>query len=367
MPEHNFIACQGHPLPPTAPEWIRVAPYGAWVHPEAGRFEVTADNAREMVANHQRVGMDRVVDFEHQTLHGGKAPAAGWIKAVENRSDGLWARVDWLDDAKQMIEARQYRYFSPVFDFKAKDPRSGKPIGALLHSIGLTNDPFLESDIVPLAAKAEHGPATNHEETDMALADIAKDLGLPEDATEEEIRAKLVELRDAEPETPAVLKALREELGLPEDADDDAIKAGVVALKAAPPVDPPTKGDGVAELAAKVDTLTASLDDANKQLVALKGSQAVTAATAMVDAAVKAQKLAPALREWALDYAQRDPEGFATLVDCSPKLLERQIAADAGKPDDKMATALTDEDLAVCKIFGGDPKEFAEAKAALVG
>jgi len=122
---------------PGAPEWVRVAPYGSWHHPKAGAFTIGPGNARQMVANAAR-GVDIVVDFEDQTLTGAKAPAAGWLKQLEARDDGVWARVEWTEQGRAMIEAKQYRYFSPVFAFDAKDPRTGERIATALHSVALT-------------------------------------------------------------------------------------------------------------------------------------------------------------------------------------------------------------------------------------
>jgi len=103
---------------------------------------VDADTAQQIVVNAAILGVDIPVDYEHQSLVRTKAPAAGWIKPAA-------------------IEAKQYRYFSPCFDFKKRNPKTGQPMGAVLHSIGLTNTPLLAGDISPLvAAKAETGGLT---------------------------------------------------------------------------------------------------------------------------------------------------------------------------------------------------------------
>ena len=52
-----------------------------------------------------------------------------------------------------MIAAKQYRYFSPVLDFGAKDSHTGERVGAALHSVALTNTPLMARDVLPLAAK----------------------------------------------------------------------------------------------------------------------------------------------------------------------------------------------------------------------
>ena len=60
-----------------------------------------------------------VVDYEHQTLSDREAPAAGWIKKIDGLAikakDGLWAIAEWTEKARQYIQNKEYRYFSPVF------------------------------------------------------------------------------------------------------------------------------------------------------------------------------------------------------------------------------------------------------------
>ncbi len=44
---------------------------------------------------------------------GGTAPAAGWIKRLEARPDGIWAAVAWTEAAQARIRAGEYRYITP--------------------------------------------------------------------------------------------------------------------------------------------------------------------------------------------------------------------------------------------------------------
>lgn len=87
---------------------------------------------------------DVVIDYEHQTLDAqnkaGAVPAAGWFKRLEwVESDGLYVTdARWTARASQMIDAKEYRYISPVFAFDAL----GMVVG--LHSIALTNNPALD-------------------------------------------------------------------------------------------------------------------------------------------------------------------------------------------------------------------------------
>lgn len=67
-----------------------------------------------------------VIDYEHQTLYakqnGCPAPAAGWFKQIEYREGlGLFAtNVEWTDSAVLAIQAKEYRYISPVLQFNQK-------------------------------------------------------------------------------------------------------------------------------------------------------------------------------------------------------------------------------------------------------
>ena len=61
------------------PETITVLPLGHVVSSK-GEFDVDEDSLREMKAQIARKGVDLVVDYEHQTLKGVEAPAAGWVK-----------------------------------------------------------------------------------------------------------------------------------------------------------------------------------------------------------------------------------------------------------------------------------------------
>ena len=110
-------------------------------------FEVDAASLAAMVTAFRSRGVDLVIDYEHQSLQGERAPAAGWIKDLEARPDGLWARVEWTRQAREYLLSKEYRYFSPVLRL---DPESRRPL-ALMH-LGLTNVPAIKR-LPPLVAK----------------------------------------------------------------------------------------------------------------------------------------------------------------------------------------------------------------------
>ena len=130
------------------PEWIRVLPLGrVELADHREPFLVDEASLKSMVAAFRSRGVDLVIDYEHQSLQGERAPAAGWIKDLEARPDGLWARVDWTQSAREYLEKKEYRYFSPVLRL---DPETRKPL-ALMH-VGLTNVPAI-NHLPPLVAR----------------------------------------------------------------------------------------------------------------------------------------------------------------------------------------------------------------------
>jgi phage I-like protein len=123
---------------------VKVAVLGKWDGHSKGSFEVDKKSMDEMLANFNNQSIDTVCDYEHQTLTGETAPASGWIKSLAIENDVLYAFVEWTDKAKEMIENKEYKYVSPVYQFNTTDRATNKNIGLTLHSLSLTNRPFLE-------------------------------------------------------------------------------------------------------------------------------------------------------------------------------------------------------------------------------
>lgn len=137
------------------PGEIFIAPWGE-VQTLAGSFVLDEKAGAATIAAFEAHGTDVPVDYEHQTLGGsyssptGQAPAAGWIKSLSmvtpaqaaarggDVQPGLWARVEWTEEAAAKLRGRQYRYLSPVALVRRGDRRL---VG--LHSVALTNKPAI--------------------------------------------------------------------------------------------------------------------------------------------------------------------------------------------------------------------------------
>src|ERR1043166_3979127 len=83
---------------------------------------------------------DMVIDYEHQTVFGDQAPAAGWISnlfsIVRDGKKVLRATVrEWTQTAVDYLKNKEYRYVSPVFAFDLPDKVTGKIVPMIIANV----------------------------------------------------------------------------------------------------------------------------------------------------------------------------------------------------------------------------------------
>ena len=319
------------------PKSFLLCPYGEQHYTKDGKedaFRFSPESADRVIREFHSRARDLVIDYEHQTLTGGKAPAAGWIGDLEKTEKGLVAKVNyWTDAAADLLQKREYRYFSPTFLM------SGKEVTAL-HSVALTNHPAMHG-VAALAAKdtaiinqPENPGKTkgnNMTKTELALRNLLGDTALAlSDETDGQTAARIEALAEELPELREkknIAEEVKKLLGVPETASKDEILA---ALKA--------------ELE-KAEKLEADAEEAKKDLV-LSDALAKNKITA-------AEKTVLAKLDLATlnDLVKAKPENAAV------------PGAPLPEPDKKKeAAALTDEEKKIALSMGLTEEEFANAK-----
>ena len=319
------------------PKSFLLCPYGEQHYTKDGKedaFRFSPESADRVIREFHSRARDLVIDYEHQTLTGGKAPAAGWIGDLEKTEKGLVAKVNyWTDAAADLLQKREYRYFSPTFLM------SGKEVTAL-HSVALTNHPAMHG-VAALAAKdtaiinqPENPGKTkgnNMTKTELALRNLLGDTALAlSDETDGQTAARIEALAEELPELREkknIAEEVKKLLGVPETAGKDEILA---ALKA--------------ELE-KAEKLEADAEEAKKDLV-LSDALAKNKITA-------AEKTVLAKLDLATlnDLVKAKPENAAV------------PGAPLPEPDKKKeAAALTDEEKKIALTMGLTEEEFANAK-----
>lgn len=244
--------------------------------------------------------LDLVIDYEHQTLKDVQAPAGGWIKDIYKGDDALVAKVEWTPKAQEYLKNREYRYLSPVVTVRRKDR---KAIG--LHSVALTNTPAIDGMFAIVnsagfpAGEIDDPQGGENMEFLKALAAM---LGLPETATEEDVKNAVDALMKKGTEVVANSTILSM-LGLENDAKTEDVTGKIQQMK--------NGGDVAAELAAL------------KQQIAKKDADEAVAL------ALKEGKISAAQKEWASQYALKDPEGFSGFLEkASPVVPMGKLGAD---------------------------------------
>ncbi|MDZ7831637.1 MAG: phage protease [Desulfobacterales bacterium] len=333
-----------------APEWVVLWKAGPGALKTGEKFLVD-QKAYEMVARQfTRGGTDVVWDYEHQTIFGDKAPAAGWIKELKwDPEAGILARVEWTEAAAQMIEKREYRYHSPVFGIRASDNRV-----VFLHSVALTNTPKTV-DAVPIAAK---NMIVNPEKEDSEMNEFVKKL--------------LAKLKDMEGKGTTVVTPIAAKLEtLGEDVTDDVLADAMIA--AFGEIQPDEKkiiakdvieALGMDEENPDTSTVVANIHALKRgkenmvtreELNSVKAQLAERDAKEAVDAALHAGKITPDQTEWATDYARKDLKGFNIYVSKAPQVVPVKDLPGKKQHADEIETS--PDTLAVAKFFGNSAED----------
>lgn len=181
----NFSLCDVLAAEPQAsdglPKWVKISPRGTFTTRDDRTFTVDPE---ALVARFNAEGVKIPMDIDHATakkaFFGDEAPAVGWIEELSARPDGLYGRVEWLEEGERVLKAKTHRYLSPTW------PQKKDGSVSYLHSVALVAAPALS---MPAVASA----AITNPETPMLKA-IAKALGLNEDATEQSCLAAISQM-----------------------------------------------------------------------------------------------------------------------------------------------------------------------------
>jgi len=287
---------------------------------KTGSFEFGEADADLVIRDFASRGRDMVIDYEHQSLTGDKAPAAGWIDSLTKCAEGLMAHVKyWTDEAARFLAAGEYRYFSPTLYFS----RSGKNVSAV-HSVALTNHPALHN-IPALAADdlaAEEGEA-----------------GTEETAPKSSLLTGLLQLMDLP------------EADLSEADAEEAVRAGIARLTdLKKSVDAFLTGNGFADFS-----------DVIEQKKRLENEAAVLKSAELVAQAFRDGKLTEAERAWAEQFAASDPQAFSSWCIGAPRRIpDNQDLEERSR--DREGTGPTEEELRIYRMLGVEPDNNKNSK-----
>jgi len=257
----TFLACCDRAIAPEtgtdqAPEWVHLMPLGKMTGRDGRVFKLS--DPHDVVASFDANGADLPIDYEHQSdkPSSGPVPAAGWIKELAVRENGLWGRVAWTQTASQMISGKEYRYISPSF-FHRKDREVIRLKGA-----GLVHKPNL------------HLTALASEESNM---------------------------NDAPTNLQGFMKKLATLLQMPDATDPEVLFAALAkGLSAKPDPAKYVPIEAVAEIMKDRNAQTANMSE--------------QAAEMKVADALRSGHISPAMKPWATALCSQDPASFDSFI-----------------------------------------------------
>lgn len=325
-----------------APEWMQLTPVSKGEITAADGRKWQLDNAEGVIKSSLARG-SILVDFNHGTdlaaKSGHESPAAAWIDKIAlhgpEGEPGLWGHVErWTEKGDKAVADRQYRFVSPVL---LSDKRTGSILS--IARCALTNDPALVMT------------GLFHKQETTLDKDLCAALGLPETASKEEVLAAIKKLGGANTAMCGFEKRVAEAAGIDVTKFTALDETTTIALCAK--LKAPADEAGKSELQKQVDLL-------QKQIGTLTANAAQSTANTEVDAAIKAGKITPAQRPWAIDYCAREPEEFRKYVSAAPAILADGRLAPATVPED----ALTPEQKDLCAKFSIKENDFKAELAA---
>lgn len=208
--------------------WVKMMNYGTYKHALYGDLVFDAQKVKRFSDNQKKNvrGIEPDIDYDHKLDPTKGHQAAGWIKDTDVRTDGLYALVEWTPTAVGEIKEGKWRYISPEFVDEWTDPK-GKTHKDVLVGGGITNRPFLKdllpinlSELVfdapaPITPPAVPPVQDPQKEKEVDPKQLREQLGLPAEATDEELNTRL-----------GLVKQLAEAFpqGVPQDPANDPAK-----------------------------------------------------------------------------------------------------------------------------------------------
>lgn len=330
----DVIVCSGNMVNiDGVPEEVKLLPLGM-VHSQRGDFLVDDESVESIIQYFKDRRIDLVIDYEHQTLKDIQAPAGGWITDIYKGEDALFAKAKWTEKASEYLKNKEYRYLSPVVIVGKKDKRARE-----IHSVALTNTPAIDGMFALVNSVDINESNENKEESKMDLKELAKLLGLPETATEEDVK-KVLEaaakvLKEKKEEPPKKTEPEEKEAN---ENDDELVANSIVLSLLGLKTGAKTEDAAAAIMALKAGTDTQEL----KQELEKRNAEN------LVQMALKEGKITAAQKQWAETYALSDKEGFMAFMNKAPVVVPK------GKMElkDNPRESKVDYDITILKNCG---------------
>jgi phage I-like protein len=336
--------------------WVDVAKIGEWkgyvgADGKKRTVKVTQEHFKSAIAEFARNGNEMVLDYEHQSLTGEKALAAGWIDELKIDGEILRGHVAFTDIAAAEVRAKQYKFTSPVWAMGEPDRVSGEILLAQIPCVALTNVPFqgglrpvsLSRSLMSQLPLAEGTEVMTPEQNQTLLDEVMKALGVTDPAT--------------------LLAAVQQLVG---DAKSDVAVADVPMSVPAAMTRIKSMAGAQVSMKAALDATKSALETANKAIADRKIADEAAAAAALesaavakVDGLIAMGKALPGQRDHFLAFARSDAKAFDALAATLPEIVPMSKRAKPAETKGLGAIDANDPLVAVFKARGYSAEKIA--------
>ena len=131
--------------------WIQAWRWGAWDHQKYGKVTIDQEFADTLVTNFQAnvYGQELPFDFEHGQDASKGLQAAGWVRDMAVRKDGVYYLLEFTADAVGEIKAGKWKYVSPSYLSSWENGETGTTFSNVPTGGGITNRPYFKG-MLPL-------------------------------------------------------------------------------------------------------------------------------------------------------------------------------------------------------------------------
>jgi len=370
--------------PPLA---VRLFKFGK-VETTKGTFLFDRKAADSVMSKWNDYGNDLCFDYEHRAVdadaRAGDGKAAGWFKLAV-RDDGLYAiDVRWTDRAAKEISEREWRYYSPTFDYDNKSGRILELVNVALTNIPATKDlpPLVAAKRDAMKAKAKKTApraalAVKSKKMDDAATD---DADLDDTATDDDGGDGSSDGATLDDDA-SLDDAATDDADLDDTATDDLDDADLDDDGASDDDAPPAKTKktaksgrasmSVTERAIRaVEVMNKQNAQLNARLMRIERKAHLDRVGALIDSAIAAGKATPAERETLSRIGMLDTKLLRTNLAQRVQVL--QIGRVAAQPDvnaaevANLAQRVPDADK-VIRLFGNEARYDKAAKDGTLG
>lgn len=320
------------------PKEIKILSLGK-INSQKGDFIVDNESFNNMNRFFKERNIDMVVDYEHQTLKDVQAPAAGWIKELTLKNNGIFANVEWTPKAQDYLKNKEYRYLSPVVMVRKTDSKA-----LILNSVALTNMPAING--MEAIINSLKGDGNMEEDNTNDLKEIAKSLELGEDATKDDIIEAIEKLKNNTPS----------DEGKGEDLESSTKGVDTIAnklqnfykMKESDDIIQKALSLSIIEKDQKEWAFNQCINNDNN-FIDLVNRLFKEKANELVMKALHAGKITPAQKPWAEKYVLKDYEGFETFLSKATKVVP--LGAIKYLKDDLKVDTQTEEATNISKML----------------